>query len=107
MHGLNATLRWLADDIGFENVFGRTAELARYCHSQLASVDGLELLTPAEAIAGLVCFRLPGEDWVARLHERGVTMRWIPQSRALRASCAFFNTSDEVDRLVEALREGA
>jgi len=107
MYGFHAGLRWLADDIGLSTIYERTRNLAAYCHAALTALPHVEVLTPPDAMAGLVCFRVPGDGWVSRLEERGVTVRWIPETRCLRASCAFFNTSDEVDRLVEALREGA
>jgi len=40
---------------------------------------------------------------VSALEARGVTIRRIPETDALRASCAYFNTEAEIDRLVEAL----
>jgi len=59
-------------------------------------------VTPADALAGLVNFRLRGVD-AAALGAQGVTIRAIPETNTLRASCAFFNTQAEIDRLLAAL----
>jgi L-cysteine/cystine lyase len=108
LHGLHAALRWLTDDIGLDVVFDRTRALARYCHDRLSALPGAEVLAPREAMAGLVCFRLPSAPTVAALQERGLTIRRIPETDALRASCAFFNTWAEIDRLADVLvGEGA
>jgi len=107
MHGFNAALRWLADDVGLSMVHERTRALAAYCHAALTELPHVEVLTPAGALAGLVCFRVPGDGWVGRLEQRGVTARWIPEARCLRVSCAFFNTEAEIDRMIAVLREGA
>ena len=58
--------------------------------------------------AGLVSFRL-GDPVraVSYLREHDVIVRSIPETQSIRVSCAFFNTTDEIDRLVELLGEGA
>jgi L-cysteine/cystine lyase len=106
IEGLHAALDWRAA-VGDEAIFARTADLAVYLISQLASVPGVELVTPSEARAGLVCFRLEGETdldgCVAYLAEHGVSLRSVGEARCLRVSCGFFNTEAEVDQLVDVL----
>jgi selenocysteine lyase/cysteine desulfurase len=71
----------------------------------------VEVLTPnQQPVSGLVAFRLPGVD-VAKVVEEmaaaGVAVRSIPDNQALRISCGFFNTRDEIDKalgLLEAFR---
>lgn len=107
VHGLHAALGWL-DSIGRETMFARTRELTAYCRQRLSGVAGVEVLTPAAATAGLVHVRLPGVDLdacVAVLQEHGVTIRSVPDTQALRVSCAFFNTPQEIDRLADLLRQ--
>lgn len=108
IRGLNATLRWLVDDVGLDTVFLRTRELATYCHERVRELPGVEMLTPRAALAGLVSFRL-GDPVraVTYLREHGVIVRSIPETQSIRVSCAFFNTTEEIDRLVELLGEGA
>jgi L-cysteine/cystine lyase len=106
IHGLHAALDWL-DALGREQIFARTARLAAYCATQLGTVPGVELITPAEARAGLVCFRFAGDAdldaCVAYLDECGVSLRSVGETGCLRVSCGFFNTESELDRLVELL----
>jgi L-cysteine/cystine lyase len=106
VHGLHAALGWL-DELGRETVFQRTAQLTAYCYERLAALPGVENLTPWNARAGLVHARIPGADLnecVAFLQERRVTIRLVPDTSALRVSCAFFNTPDDVDRLVDSIK---
>jgi L-cysteine/cystine lyase len=106
IHGLHAALDWL-EAVGREQIFARTARLAAYCASRLGSVPGVELITPPEARAGLVCFRFAADAdldaCVAYLVERGVSLRSVGETGCVRVSCGFFNTESELDRLVELL----
>lgn len=109
--GMAAALAWLKD-IGPEWIFTRTAALARRLRQGLAEA-GAEVLTPAAGegapTSGLVSFRLPGRDPVettALLVERDLVVRSIPGPFAcVRASTGFFNTEDEIDALIQAVRE--
>jgi L-cysteine/cystine lyase len=102
VHGLHAALGWL-DELGPRAIFGRTREMADYCYQRLAALDRIRMLTPVDARAGLVNVQLPGVDLdacVAQLGDHGITIRAVPDTDALRVSCAFFNTTAEIDRLV-------
>lgn len=107
MVGLAAALRW-SEAFGPE-VFDRTRRLATYCRALLSEVPGAELLTPAEdEVSGLVALRIAGVDverCVEFLRERGMAVRSVPDNRALRISCGFFNTEAEIDRLAALLRQ--
>jgi L-cysteine/cystine lyase len=105
VHGLHAALGWL-DGVGRQTVFGRIGELTAYCATRLADLPGVSVLTPAGQRAGLVNVQLPGVDLdacVAFLDQRGFTLRSVADTSSLRISCAFFNTPDEIDRLVDAI----
>jgi len=82
-------------------------------------LKGIRLFGPAAGRAGLVSFLLPGihaHDVVTVADRKGVALRGghhctQPLLRKLgvestaRASFYFYNTRDEVDCLIEALRE--
>jgi L-cysteine/cystine lyase len=106
IEGLHAALEWRAA-FGDEAIYARTLYLAGYLALQLAGVPGVELVTPTQACAGLVCFRLASDTnldaRVAYLAEHGVSLRSVGETRCLRVSCGFFNTEAEIDRLVELL----
>jgi L-cysteine/cystine lyase len=105
IHGLHAALAWF-DAIGRDAIFSRNAELAAYCYSALAELPNVELVTPVDARASLVNIRVPNVDLdtcVTALSNQGFTVRSVPDTQSLRVSCAFFNTSAEIDGLVKAL----
>ena len=65
-------------------------------------------MAPASALAGLVAFRHPDLDpaqCVAYLAEHRVSIRSIPGNGALRFSCGFYNTPDEIDRAVSLVED--
>jgi L-cysteine/cystine lyase len=107
VHGLLAALDWL-EGVGRHTIFDRVAQLADSCDVQLRGIDGVEVITPADARAGLVCFRVSEVDvdaCVAQLSADGLTVRSVADTNSLRVSCGFFNTQAEIDRLVAAVRQ--
>ena len=95
--GLLATLD-LAPDWRFE----RIARMAAHCREGLA--ERFEVVTDPEQ-AGLVSFRPDGdaEELSARLYDAGVVVRFLPGRDLVRASCGWWTSEDDVDRLLEAL----
>jgi L-cysteine/cystine lyase len=93
--------RWAVDAKGFE----RARKLAGHCRERALELQDVEVLTPPEQ-GGLIALRLPGgrsNDCVAELVSRGILVRHIPDSDALRVSCGFYNTYEEVDAALEAV----
>ena len=70
--------------------------------------DGLgdRLLSPERYESGLVTFTAedPGAT-VDRLAERDIVVRSLPTPEAVRASIHVFNTTDEIDRLLDAVAD--
>jgi L-cysteine/cystine lyase len=100
-------LDWIAEEIGWDWAYRRIATLARYTYDALAGVEGVTLLTPQDQMAGLVHFTLEGcepETVSAQLGKAGFLVRHTPYPPAVRISTGFYNTEDEIDRLVEAVR---
>jgi cysteine desulfurase/selenocysteine lyase len=114
--GLGVALEYL-DELGRERIFHHDAELAREAYARLASIPGMRLLGPRGERAGLVSFALEGahaHDVVTLANDEGVALRGghhctQPLMRKLglpssaRASFYFYNTHEEVDRLVETV----
>ena len=79
------------------------AELAARCRELLA--ERYEVVTePGHAT--LVSFRWPGDDTAAAVkqaHARGAIVRDLPGTGWLRASCGYWNSDDDVERLIDAL----
>jgi len=106
--GQVAALRWLREDIGYSWIFQRVAALGRRAADRLASLDGVDVLTPPDRMAGLVSFTVRDGDsqaLVAALAQRNVIVRWITHPYSLRVSTGFFNTEDDIERLVDALED--
>jgi selenocysteine lyase/cysteine desulfurase len=108
--GINWALDWF-DELGWDAISLRIAQLTDYLKRQLAELDGLELRTPRawEQSSGLVTFRVPGRDETAlqrQLEANRLFPRTLGQgSEQIRVSCALFNAEDELDRLVATVRE--
>jgi L-cysteine/cystine lyase len=82
--------------------YERAAEAAARCAELLA--PHVEVVTPPGQ-STLVSFRPPGdpEELVARLAERGVVVRELPGRNLVRASCGWWTSEDDLQRLVGGL----
>ena len=107
--GQAAALQWLKEFVGYTWLFERIATLSTYAYAALKTIPGLVMLTPKEGESGLLSFRLEGHDEdkvVQQLHdEYNIYIRNIPSLKCLRVSTGFYNTEEEIDTLVKALRE--
>ncbi|MGC3980551.1 MAG: cysteine desulfurase [Steroidobacteraceae bacterium] len=114
--GLGAALRYL-NQIGMDNIAAYEQQLLAYATQQLSAVEGLRIIGTAPHKAAVVSFVMDGihpHDLGTILDNEGVAIRTghhcampvmkfyrIPATA--RASFAFYNTFDEIDRLVAAL----
>ncbi len=107
--GQTAALNWLEQTVGHEWLYGRISSLNAYACQALQTVPGLTLLTPKPGASGLVSFTLAGQDVttvVEQLREKhNILTRSIPSMKSLRISTGFYNTEEEIDTVVKALRE--
>jgi cysteine desulfurase/selenocysteine lyase len=107
------------DRVGREPIAEHDRELGAYAYGKLSDLRGIRLFGPPTGRAGLVSFLLPevhAHDVVTFADQRGIALRGgnhcnQPLMRKLgvpstaRASFYIYNTLEEVDRLVEVLRE--
>ena len=107
--GQAAVLNWLEETVGYKWLFERIASLSRYTYNALKALPGLTLLTPRPGESGLVAFKLGDRDVnevINYLHDKhDIYIRSIPTTNSLRVSTGFYNTEEEIDKLVEALLE--
>lgn len=117
--GLGAAVKFLTE-IGMDNIAAHEHKLTAYALSKLTEIEGLEILGPAEAVnrGGAISFVVDGihpHDLGQVLDDHGVCIRvghhcaWpIHRCKGIqataRASFYFYNTEEEVDALVEAIR---
>jgi cysteine desulfurase/selenocysteine lyase len=114
--GLAAALEYL-DALGMESIAARESALASRCLDMLGAVTGLTIYGRAPARGPAVSFNLDGihaHDVAQVLDGEGIAvraghhcaqplMRRLGVAATVRASFAFYNTFDEVDRLARAL----
>ncbi|MFZ4754461.1 MAG: aminotransferase class V-fold PLP-dependent enzyme [Miltoncostaeaceae bacterium] len=103
--GWAASIEWL-EGLGWDAVHAATAAAARACRRALDGTDGAQVDPPRTSGSGLVAFSVPGvapEVAAAALAGRGVIVRPLPAPGQLRASCAFFTDTDDINQLTEAL----
>jgi L-cysteine/cystine lyase len=85
--------------------FERAAAMAARCR-ELLGAAGIDVVTEPDQ-ATLVSFRPPGDaeakELVASAAERDVLVREIPGTGWVRASCGYWTSEEDLDRLVAAL----
>jgi selenocysteine lyase/cysteine desulfurase len=95
--GLSAAL-----DLTPEGRFERALEMADRCRELLAE-RGEVVTAPGQAT--LVTFRVEGDpaEAVTKLYEAGVVVRNVPGEPWIRASCGWWTSDDDLERLVSGL----
>ncbi|MFC6118039.1 cysteine desulfurase [Macrococcoides bohemicum] len=117
--GLAEAINYLSN-IGMDNVLAYEHELTTYAYEKMSEIEGLEIYGPtADKRAGLITFNLEGvhpHDLATALDSHGIAiraghhcaqplMKWLGQSSTARASFYIYNTKEEVDQLVQSLKE--
>lgn len=106
--GFARAVSWISMYVGLEFVHRRGARMARLAADRLASIDGVELLTPRDRMGTLVTFRMRGWEAQAGLDElaarTSVVARTIVALDAIRFSVGFFTSEEELDRVLDGVR---
>jgi cysteine desulfurase/selenocysteine lyase len=117
--GLHAAMDYL-DKVGRHKIAEHDQELGAYAYAQLSQLKGgIRLFGPHIGRAGLVSFLLKdvhAHDVVTLADQRGVALRGghhcnqplmhkLGVESTARASFYFYNTTKEIDRMVEVLEE--
>ena len=114
--GLGAALDYMRS-VGLEAIAAHEASLAAYAQERLGAVNSLDIYGHAPGKGAIVAFNLKGahaHDVATVLDRSGVAVRAgthcaqpllkrLGVTSTCRASFALYNTTDEVDRLAEAL----
>ncbi|NNF15139.1 MAG: cysteine desulfurase [Gammaproteobacteria bacterium] len=116
--GLGAAIDYLAE-IGPETIAAYEAELLSYATARLGEIEGLEIVGDAEHKASVISFTLAGahpHDIGTIVDNEGVAIRtghhcampvmdFFNVPATARASMALYNTTADIDALVDALKK--
>ena len=115
--GLGAALDYV-NRLGLPNIAKYEHELLQYATERLSRINGLRLIGTAHEKVGVLSFVLPDRptEEVGRLldldgiavraghHCAQPSLRRFGLEATVRPSLAFYNTTDEIDRLAEAIQ---
>lgn len=116
--GLGAAIDYV-EALGMDAIAAHEAALVAYGHRRLAEIDGLRLYGTAPGKAAIFSFTVDGlhpYDTAAALDREGVAVR-VGQHCAeplmgrlgvdgtVRASCALYSTTEDIDRMADAIEK--
>jgi len=116
--GLGAAIDFI-QSIGIEAITEHEHQLVAYAMEKLTQLEGFTMYGPKENHSGLITFNLEGihpHDLATILDSLGIAvraghhcaqplMKWLNVSATARASFYFYNTQEEVDRLIDGLKK--
>ncbi|WP_251519279.1 MULTISPECIES: cysteine desulfurase [Staphylococcus] len=117
--GLAEAIRYL-ENIGFDAIHQHESTLTQYAYEQMAQIEGIDIYgPPKDRRAGVITFNLDdvhAHDVATAVDTEGVAvraghhcaqplMKWLGQSSTARASFYVYNTKEDVDQFVEALKQ--
>ncbi|MEX1011256.1 MAG: cysteine desulfurase [Balneolaceae bacterium] len=114
--GFSAAIDYL-NSIGMESIEAREQELLQYALEHLNNIDGLHIYGNADKRAAVISFTIDGihpHDTGTLLDRQGVAVRTghhcaqplhtrLGVSATARATISFYNSREDIDRLVEGL----
>lgn len=105
--------------IGFENIQKQENELLEYATKKLLEIEGLKIYGTASEKASVISFNIEGihpYDIGTIIDKKGIAVRtghhcaqpimnFFKIPGTIRASFAFYNTKEEIDVMVEAIKK--
>ncbi|UAR96678.2 cysteine desulfurase [Staphylococcus pseudintermedius] len=117
--GLQATIEYI-ESIGFDAIHEHEQALTTYAYEQMSQIEGIDIYGPSkDKRAGIITFNLKDvhpHDVATALDTEGVAvrashhcaqplMKWLNVSSTARASFYIYNTKEDIDQLVEGLKQ--
>lgn len=117
--GLAEAIRYI-ENIGFEAIHRHERALTEYAYEQMSAIEGIDIYgPPKDRRAGVITFNLKDvhpHDVATAVDTEGVAVRaghhcaqplmsWLNVSSTARASFYIYNTQQDVDQLVNALKQ--
>ena len=107
------------NEIGFENIQAYENELLRYGTEKLLEIEGLKIFGTSKEKASVISFNIDGihpYDIGTIIDNKGIAVRtghhcaqpimnFFQIPGTIRASFAFYNTKEEIDSMVEAIKK--
>lgn len=107
------------NSVGFENIQKQETELLNYATEQLLAIEGLKIYGTAEAKTSVISFNIDGihpYDIGTIVDKLGIAVRtghhcaqpimnFFEIPGTIRASFAFYNTKEDIDIMVEAVKK--
>ncbi|PCF58614.1 cysteine desulfurase [Staphylococcus delphini] len=117
--GLQAAIEYI-ESIGFDAIHDHEHALTTYAYEQMSQIEGIDIYGPSkDKRAGIITFNLKDvhpHDVATALDTEGVAvraghhcaqplMKWLNLSSTARASFYIYNTKEDIDQLVEGLKQ--
>lgn len=116
--GLGAAIEYV-NTLGYCGMQKKVMELTRQAVEGLSQIENVTIFNPNNVASGIVSFNIKAvhpHDAASVYDREGIsiraghhcsqpTMRWLKQNATLRASFAFYNTAEEVQRLIDVTRK--
>lgn len=118
IYGLEAAIKYI-ESVGIENIEKHEKELRLYAIKRMKEIKDIVIYNE-NADAGIISFNVKGvfaQDLATLLNSKGIAVRsgnhcakilknQIKEIATVRASLYLYNTKEDIDALVEALKEG-
>ena len=115
--GLAEAVRYLKN-IGMNTIHDYVNDIHTYAMSKLIEIEGLTIYNPGSQI-GIISFNLdnvPSHDAITYFSEENIALRagqhcaklicdWLGIYSCLRASIYFYNTKEDIDKLINVIKE--
>ena len=117
--GLGSAIDYLLD-IGIDNIMKYEKFLTEYALEKISGIEGVEIYGPKENRGGVISFNIRGvhsHDVSSILNREGIALRGghmcamplvteiLKQGSVCRVSLYFYNTTKEIDKLVEGIKK--
>ncbi len=107
--GLGAALDWHTS-LRIQNTSAYCIQLRNYCLDGLKKIQGLRILSPENPslTTGIVSFEMlkrKNSEVYARMKERNIIVKVLPQHNAIRISCHIFVSQADIDQFLVCLKE--
>jgi len=110
--GQKVSTQWVTQEVGTAWASARIRGLAEQTYAALSELPGVSVVTPKDALSGLIAFNVEGIDppeLNKRLaEEHNVTIRYVARyinnPDAARVSLGFYNNEDDIQRLLDGIQ---